>query len=270
MKRREFLQATAASLLIPAQGGCAQAMSETIGDAALRLNPAIFPEERVEKREFDNSRSEEVRWETTVCKSAVVPKDRLFTLHDAFIEKLATQEYIPCMSAPLFRADIQTTPRTGFYAYFKTTVACLKLPNVRPPQLISTSGKYFHCGRGPELVPDFIFKRGWISIDYRKLKLIEGRNTYHPTHQQYRPVNPDTGAYLEVAPSLIPITEPDVGPKKEWKGSSLWVEKYLFFDIPHRPLRFKVELPPLIIQDVEVPLPTYYFEPYDVVNNTWM
>ena len=269
MKRREFIQATAASILLTSRGVSAQNLGETITDAALRLNPFIQPEERVEKSEYDNSRPKEVRWEKLVCE-ATYPERKLLTGWDAFIEKLATSEYVPPVFSPLVRRDIKTTERDGFYFYFAATLACLKLPTVRPPRFVTTSGKYLFCGSSTQLIDNFVFPKGWVSFDCREIKLIEGNKLYHPSHRQLRPINPETGASLDVAPSLAVITSPIQYPGKDRKGSSLSFEEYLFFDIPHRPLRFRLELPPMIIQGVEIPMPTSYFEPYDIATGKWV
>lgn len=50
----------------------------------------------------------------------------------------------------------------------------------------------------------------------------------------------------------------------------MWVENTLFFDIPLRPMRFILELPPMAIQCIEVPLSTCYFEPFDISTNKWV
>lgn len=276
MKRREFLQATAASLLMASQSGYAQSIGQTIGDAALRLNPAIWPEERVEKREYDNSRPDVVVWHTAPYQMTYPKKEVTRTV--GFVEKVSAESKILYIPGFLLRPDLQPNrfgivipqlPRDGdgFYFYFSTTLAWLALPRrtSKAPDVIQDRYAFdeqFSVNSTDGFPADFA------SFDCQEIKLIEAGRTYKPTHMQYRPVSND-GVLLDVAPSWVPARR-TIFPGKNFKHPSLGFEKIVYFDIAHRPLRFKVELPPLVIQGIEVPLPVCYFEPFDEISNKWV
>ena len=77
---------------------------------------------------------------------------------------------------------------------------------------------------------------------------------------------------LNVVPNLVAIDLPRNYPDgNRFVAASFWLEETLFFDIPYRPLRFTLELPPIIIQSgIEVPMPTCYFEPFDISKNNFV
>jgi hypothetical protein len=269
MQRRQFIQTAGAATVLGSGISSAQSLGQTLGDAALRLNPLIQPEERVEKRVFAGTNPEIVSWETTFCRSPMPPYEVGSGRRAAYLHALVTANFVPVIGAPLVRRDAPPTERLGFYFYFKTTVALLGLPNVRPEEFISSTGKYFDCSSTKQLFTGVISKN-FVTIDYRKIKLTEGNKTYHPTHEVYHELNA-SGGYPVDAPALLrQLTKPSSTPGRDYTSKSMWVENTLLFDIPLRPLRFTLELPPMVIQGIEVPLPTCYFEPFDISTNKWV
>ena len=276
MNRRDFLKTSLATTILSSQAGCAESLinSSTKGDAILRLNPYIQPEERVEKRVYDNSKPQNVVWHSawqefderwdTVNRKAYFAKKELRTV--GFVEGVSTPEKILFIPGLLARRDYQSTPKQGFYLYFKSSIAWLALPR--------------HSTHTPEIIQDRYaldeqfsadvagIEKGFVSIDYREFKLLEGNAIRKPTHMVYWPVN-SQGAYEDVAPSLIPPAI-KITPGRYLNRADMWVENVLFFDIPYRPLTFKLEIPPLIIGGVEVPMPICFFEPFDENKNKWV
>jgi len=267
MKRRQFIQTAGAATALCAGVSNAQSLVQTLGDAALRLNPLIQPEERVEKRVFAATSPDVVSWETTVYRSLFPPYGKIFKTTNAYLHTLKNDSYLPLITNPLVRRDYQSTAKQGFYFYFKTFVALMKLPNIRPEEFISSSGKYFYCNRSDQSIVG-TFPKGWMTIDYREIRLIDSNTVHSPTHEVYRPIKDQV--VLDVAPSLRVIDRPTEIPREDYRGSSMWIEKVLFFDLPQRPIRFTLELPPMIIQGIEVPLPTCYFEPFDTATDKWV
>ena len=71
-------------------------------------------------------------------------------------------------------------------------------------------------------------------------------------------------------PPLLSVEEATHYPRRTLKHSSVDISGIVRFDIAHKPIRFRLELPPLEIENVRVPLPVCYFEPYDEVNRRWV
>ena len=92
--------------------GCASPTESMIlKDAALRLNPAIQPIEREEKRLFDNSNPEIVKWDITTCKKINhLASNEKFKVRNGYIEKLATEKDVPYVTFNT-RTDINYTKK---------------------------------------------------------------------------------------------------------------------------------------------------------------
>jgi len=277
MKRRQFIQTAGAATALCAGVSNAQSLVQTLGDAALRLNPLIQPEERVEKRVYPHSESNSYIWkEITRTFSNDDPtayglprneKGQYFHKRIwCFVEALATDEKILLTGGGLHRRDIQQTTKSGTYWYFGNTVLWLSLPRRTSKSPNEIQDRYAY----PELTsvrPNNGIKGGFLSIDFRKIKIVEGNHIYSPTHEVYHELN-ESGGYPVDAPALLrPITKSSIYPLNY---SSMSIQNILYFDIPQRPIRFTLELPPMIIQGIEVPLPTCYFEPFDTATDKWV
>lgn len=263
MNRRDFLKTSLAATILGSQASCAQSLISPIatGDALLRLNPYIQPEERKEKRIYDNSRPDAVVWATTSHKARTPPYSRIFTHLDGFVESLVQDDFIPVVGGLLVRRDIPQSDKSGFYFYLGTGVSLLKLPSVKPDELISTTYKYYDTGSTSQLIEKEI-PENWISFDFREIKLIENGKEYKPTAELWY------GGGRKMYDT--PINRPVYYPARRKKYSHLDISAIMRFDIPYRPLHFKLEIPPLIIGGVEVPMPTCFFEPFDEEKNKWV
>src|SRR5262249_51634939 len=137
-----------------------------------------------------------------------------FTTHDAFVERLANTDELPIVSAPLVRPDIAQSAKPGFYLYFGTTIGTLRLPETRPPEFISSTGRHFYTRHSNHLKPRR-YPPGYLSIDYRQIRLTEGGTTHRPTGELWhgggrpvldRPVDaPVEYPGVEVANRTLPI-----------------------------------------------------------------
>lgn len=263
MNRRDFLKTSLAATMLSSQTSCAQSLISTNadGDALLRLNPYIQPKERVEKRVYDNSKPELVVWQTTTQKATTPPYSRVFTDIDGFIESLVQDDFIPVIGGLLVRRDIPQSNQSGFYFYLGTGVSLLKLPSVKPDELISTTGKYYYTGSSTQSIEKEI-PESWISFDFREIKLISNGKEYKPTGELWR------GGGIKMYDA--PINRPVDYPSRRKKYSRLDISAIMRFDIPYRPLHFNLEIPRLIVGGVAVPMPTCFFEPFDEDKNKWV
>lgn len=69
---------------------------------------------------------------------------------------------------------------------------------------------------------------------------------------------------------MKPLTGPGIWPREDSKWDNAWIEKALYYDLLLRPIRFRLELPPMTVQGIEVPLPTCFFEPFDISTNKFV
>ena len=272
MKRRQFIFAGSAGAISLLGSSASQAsnVGQAMTDAVLRLNPAIQPEERYEKRIYTAINTPDALWQTNVCKRSYPSPNEPKTLAPvrAYLDQLATQNSVPILSTPSVRRDIQATSKNGFYLYFQTSFAFLRLPNIRPKNFVSTTGAYMDCGINEGYISDAIPKNS-MSIDYRKFALIQGDKVSYPTHRLEVPQNKDGGILPEQS-YLKKLTEAEMWPQKDSRSDFFTIYETLYFDLPLRPIRFRLELPPMIIQGIEVPLPTCFFEPFDHLNNKFV
>ncbi|MFZ6688622.1 hypothetical protein ACO0K0_12815 [Undibacterium sp. SXout11W] len=273
MKRRQFIFAGSAGAISLLGSSASQAsnVGQAMTDAVLRLNPAIQPEERDEKRIYTAINTPDALWQTNVCGVTVPtmpnePKQQ--TAVRAYLSQLATQNRVPVLFDPAVRRDVQATSKQGFYLYFNTLYLFLRLSDIRPKNLISYTGKYMDCGSREEYMSGPI-PRNAMSIDYRKFALIQGDKVSYPTHKLEIPRTTD-GGILPGQAYLKSLTEADVWPATDRKMSKSSIDQTLYYDLPLRPIRFRLELPPMIIQGIEVPLPTCFFEPFDHLNNKFV
>jgi hypothetical protein len=275
MNRRDFLKTSLAATILSSQSSCAQSLisPNASGDALLRLNPYIQPEERVENRVYDKSKSEVVAWHSlwqeqdekwdTVNRRSYYAKKVLRTI--GFVEGVSTNEKLLYIGGILVRRDYQSTSKQGFYLYFSTSLQWLSLPRRTRKDSKIIEDRYA-LADSTETVEGF--EKGFVGMDYREFKLVEGSTIRKPTHMVYRPIN-SQGAYENVAPSLTP-TSIETTPSRYVNRDKVSVGNVLFFDIAYRPLHFKLEIPPLIIGGVEVPMPTCFFEPFDEEKSKWV
>lgn len=253
--------------------GRTQGAGQVVSDAVLRLNPLIQPKERYEKRQYVAINTPDALWQTTVCGKKTPPvanEPEKFSRVSAQLGKLATQISVPVLSNILVRSGYQATARPGFYFYFKTTHAFLRLPQKRPENFISATGKYMNCGSSDDLIVDQVIKNS-ISIDYRKFALIQGDQVSYPSHEvATRNMPPDINGFKDKEAYLRPLTGPDIWPREDSKWDNAWIEEALYYDLLLRPIRFRLELPPMTVQGIEVPLPTCFFEPFDISTNKFV
>ena len=174
--------------------GCASPTESMIlKDAALRLNPAIQPIERKEKRLFDNSNPEIVKWDITVCRHrSELPPEERFNINIGYIEKMATEKEVPYVVFGTKR-DINYTEKNGLYLRFHAWTKSLENPMHRQKEVVSTTSKYFTC------LNDNRHKKveckNCQTIDLRKVKIISDNKEYYPRQFVHRPSK--NGALLE-------------------------------------------------------------------------
>lgn len=254
MQRKDFIKYGAGFLLIP---GCSsQKDTYILKDVILRANPAILPTEREEKRIFDNSNSEFVKWGITLCteKSAINPTN--FSIDMAYIESLATDESVPYV---IFNAklDINYTDKKGLYLSFSVGTRLLEMPKHKPKELLSTTSNYFNCLN--DLRQKKVDCEKCQSIDLRQVRVISDEKIYHAKQFVHRPTK--NGILIDAPPVLMDIEGVHEFSKSTWN--------ILFFEISQRPIRFKLIPPPLYFKGIKIPLPICFFEPYDVAAGKW-
>ena len=238
--------------------GCASPTESMIlKDAALRLNPAIQPIERKEKRLFDNSNPDIVKWDITNCRQLFdfLPKE-IFTVNSGYIEKMSNEQGVTYVVFNT-KMDINYTKKKGLYLRFFIKTRLLENPKHKPKEIVSTTSKYFTClndRRQKEVECENCQK-----IDLRKVKIISDNKEYYPRQFVHEPSK--NGALLDTPPVLMDIDGVD--------EFSEGLETVLFFEIAPRPIRFTMVPPPLYFKGIKVPLPTCFFEPFDYMTGEW-
>lgn len=255
MERRAFVKYGAGVLLFPAYSLAKDA--DFSNDALLRTNLAVLPVEREEKRIFDNSNPEKVKWDTTVCKDKLqLEPVETYTIDMAYIESMATDAEVPYVTFSA-KQDAQSTDKKGFYLSFSVGVSLLASPRQKPDELVSTTSNYFNCLN--DLRQQHVKCNKCASIDCRKVKIISDNKTYSPTRFVHKPSK--AGVLLET-----PAVLKELATVYEF-SREIWIT--LFFEINPRPIRFKLVPPPLYFHGVKVPLPICFFEPYDLLTGEW-
>ena len=176
MQRRTFLQSALAIALASPEIN-AQELGQKINDAAMSINPAIWPKERVERREYDRSRPDIVVWAEQSI-SASYPSGRIIKGTYGFLEDVATENMIPEIGGPLLRYDIPQAKEHGFYFYFGMTIIRLRL--LRTSRGKTTSSRYDYAN-SQDVIKDLPYPAGWITFDHRKIKIIEDNRISMPT-----------------------------------------------------------------------------------------
>lgn len=239
----------------------AEEVGQLVSDAVLRLNPFIQPEERREKRQYAALNLPNALWQTVVCQPAYEKKTR--TGEVVQLIELETTESIPVLDGVSVRREYQATSSLGFYLRFQAMHRFLSLPNKRPGNWVSTTAKYMDCGGNEGLAYGLVLKNS-MSIDYRKFALIQSDQTTYPSHSVDIPRDPSSGGLILEKTFLKPLRDSDIWPREDSKYRYALIEKTLYYDLPLRPIRFRLKLPPMTVQGVEVPLPTCFFEPFDI------
>lgn len=201
MNRRHFFASSAGAMgLLGTTLSRAQGAGQVVSDAVLRLNQFIQPKERYEQRQYAAINTSDALWQTTVCAKRVPQmrdKSKQSLNVSAQLGKLATQESVPVLSDILVRSGYQATSRPGFYFYFKTTHAFLRLPQKMSENFISTTGPYMDCSSSEDLIIGQVLKNS-MSIDYRKFALIQGDQVSYPSHEvATRNMPPDINGFKD-------------------------------------------------------------------------
>ena len=265
MIRRTILAAAALGLVVKPSG--AQNLLQSAKDAVLSLNPNIIPKnnEKLLKLPAPSSYG---RWDQTTCASRVPPLSERFTKHKVFIRECASPESIPLVEVPLVRFEFPQTKRVGFYLYVSHLISFLKLPSEKPNELIATTSEYFDCNDSRSIQSTKVAANS-CSFDYRRISLVVNGKVHHPTHYIH---NTYEGLTLrtDIPATLEPLEGPTRFPKKTYSPRQFGLVDVIFFDLPIIPIRFNLELPPLNVLGVEVPMPEYVFEPFDLLSNQFV
>lgn len=224
----------------------------------------IFPKERVEKRVYDSSRPDIVVWHTEAEKPDYPGAPSTRTM--GFVEAAAEEKKILCINGFLVQRQHITDVEKGFFLQFRTDFIYLSLPR----RVLGKNIKYQDRYAFNELLSETFndgMQAGLLKIDYRNIRLIENGKIYHPQKKIVEELN-SYGGLKDSPPLLMDIRKADVIPGKNEKNKSvLYLNEVLYFEIDHIPLNFKIEVPSVLINGVEVPFPTFYFEPYNTVTH---
>lgn len=261
MRRRTFLQSTLA-LGLAHSALRAQELSQGVKDAALSINPLVWPEERREKREYDRSRPDIITWKE-YANSVSYPPGTIARSTYGFIEAAATATMIPLFRGMLVRYDIPQSSEPGFYFYFGITISRLALP--RKVRGKPTDDRYV-APTYERSIENESYPAGWVVFDHRKIRLIERDRVSMPTGEVWY----GGGSRATGEPPLLSVDQYTQYPRRTSKHPTVDISGIIRFDILHKPVRFKLELPPLQFGDICVPLSVSYFEPYDKLNKRWL
>lgn len=238
--------------------GCASSKTDDfLRDSLLRANPAILPREMEEKKIFDNSNPELIKWDISVCrKKNQLASMEKYTFDLAYIEIMASSEGVPYVGFTA-TSDINYTSKKGLYLSFSILTGFLKSPKQRPDELISTTSNYFNCLNDSR--QNKIDCKKCQSIDLRNTKIISDDLIYHPKKFVHRPTK--DGILIDTPPVLIDM--------QEIYEFSREIRIVLFFEIASRPIRFKLFPPTLYFNEIKVPLPICFFEPFNYLEGKW-
>lgn len=269
MKRRHFLSCGAGiAALLNTRFGQAEEKSQSISDTILSLNPVIQPMERKDKRRYKSNDSSDITWQTVVCQGKDEHQPRVGKVVQ--LEQLEMPNMIPELAGITVRQDYPATGTPGFYLYFSTLYHFIRLPAKKPENLISTTAKYMDCGGVTGAISGKV-KKNSMSIDYRKFSLIQDDRVINPSHKVERRILPkDNNGFSDLEPYLDPLTGVSTWPNEDENYKYKQIQKTLFYDFPVRPIRFMLELPPITIQGIKIPLPTIFFEPFDILKDRFV
>lgn len=245
-----------------------------LGDNAISQNWSdnlfdrkIYPKERVEKRVYDANRPDRIVWHTEVQKPDYPGGSPTRTM--GFIEAASDEKRILCVSGFLVQRTNISGIKNGFLLQFNADFTYLSLPRRIIGKEIKYQDRYALMSIFSENSNDVI-KPGLIKIDYRSIRLIENGKIYHPTKRAVRELNIH-GGLKDAPPSLTDIVNVEMIPQtRKEKAHDLYLDEVLYFEIDHLPLNFKIEIPYFLVNDVAVPLPIFYFEPYNTVTDEWV
>jgi hypothetical protein len=243
----------------------AQNLFRTIG-GSLSSFSSVWPKEKSENRKYDLSKPAAVVWHTAPFEISYPKKTVLRTV--GFVEGASTNSRILYIPGFLVRHDPQPNLDNGFYLYFSISLTYLALPR----RLKGNKGEFqerYAFGEQLSVRSNEGIKAGFLKMDFRKVKILEEGISYSPKKEIFRKLN-SRGGLADSPPDLVSIADLDVYPKSDNEESWLDIQKTLYFDMNHCPLKFTLELPPMIINGIEVKLPVCYFEPYDILKNEWV
>ncbi|PFH09427.1 hypothetical protein BCF11_1823 [Collimonas sp. PA-H2] len=282
MKRGSILQfglGTALGQFAP------RAFSQT--DLFNGLNPNIWPGQK--RVDYSTAQSPLIEWEEikdeAVSNSQPDKKKVL-----GFIDGMATDSVLPVIMPIGLGAQPQPWrgrdeterhvpefPRSGLHMALDLPVGMLPLP--RRAQRSDGSQKRRHedfhlleldYGR---LIPACLLK-----LDHREIRLITDRRAYHPDPELwhvYAFQRGISGVDIDHPDSRIlryyarpPVPTCNYGNHSKSVAS---IEFIMRFDTgPVIPTRFRIELPPMEYSGKLLPMPTVYFEPYNMSTNSWV
>jgi hypothetical protein len=226
----------------------------------------VFPKERVEKRVYDSSKPDVIVWHTEPQTPDYPGGSTTRTM--GFIEAASDERKILCVGGFLVQRKNINGIDKGFLLQFATHFTYLSLPRRTIGKEIKFQDRYALMNIFSENSSDGI-RKGLFKFDYRKIRLIENGKVYHPKKILIEELN-EYGGLKDVPPYLVDITDVVITPKENKKMNDLYIDEVLFFEIDHMPLNFKIEIPSFFVNDAEVPLPVFYFEPYNTVTDKWM
>lgn len=259
MKRRQFFLAAWANVLFSQN----HASSKGFGfDFSM-----VVPKERSEKREYDFNVPDVILWKSKMVESFT--SRGTFRRTVGFIETASDTEKLLYLPGILVRQEILEKKNDGFLLYFKMSLNYLPLPR---RELIGGKTRFidrYEFEDDATFMPSVKIKQGLVKVDYTRMKLTERGKVYVPKKFLYR-ARTDSGEFESQDVTFKPIGDNMSYPSRDIPRSYFQIMETLYFEIDHVPLNFKLELPPLVINGIEVPLPVCYFEPYDINNKKWV
>ncbi|MFC5475457.1 hypothetical protein [Paraherbaspirillum soli] len=253
------------------------------------LNPNIWPGQK--RVDYNTAQSPLIEWEEVKDESVKrsQPEKRRML---GFIEGMATETVLPVLMPiglgvqprPWEGRDeteksVPTFPRSGLYMGFRQAVGMLPLPRrgQRPDGSPIPRHAYFDLmdldSHDRIAAPACLLK-----LDHRKIRLITDSRTYHPDPELWHVYSYQRGISsvdVEHPESRVPkyYLRPPV-PACSYSSpvqSIVSIDFIMRFNTgPVIPTRFRMALPPLEYAGKSLPMPTVYFEPYNMRTDDWV
>jgi hypothetical protein len=248
-----------------------------------KLGFSVLPKFR--RADYETAQSPLVSW--LPVKDPIAEKEEM----NGFIEGIATNKLLPVLR-PIsifviqdpgrkFSSNMPEFPNSGIYLDFELIVSFLGLPRRgRKPNGTPVDRHAFSnfTESGPnDLKPNFQ-EACVASFDHREVKLIVENRTFKPDLQLWHSSSHSKGfvnypgLYGANANKEEGYFRPPV-PTCSRKNNSFHavIDFIMRFDIGRpMPNRFQLVLPPVVVLEERIPLPTLFFEPYDATRKTWL
>jgi hypothetical protein len=260
------------------------------------LKPSIWPTGKW--IDYSVAQSPLVNWEAVPRKFEPTK-----TTTYGFLEGLATERVLPVVLPlnigtvpnPWFGRDemikgVPAFPRSGLYVAFEVGVGMMSLPRRDKKEDGLPAGRHDHFDSfalGPNRRNQINSDSNFIvplaacvtKIDHREIRLITDKKTYVPDEELWHVFAFQHGLY---GPGDLYDPTRNEGrfygrppvptcSRRDVTATSARIEFIMRFDTGSTiPMQFRLELPQLEVMGKSIPMPTPYFEPYDIVNNKWV